>query len=244
MRNHATRWAAQSGGAVFLLALLLSCCARAEDDKIARLAVLCEQWRADGIKDYERESAYVRKLIEMGKKRGKLDPQVTAPVIEDRIIRYPSRESRVAHLAGQQERLNHLQGELKRIKDDDAVTLPFFKPDLKVGDMGVCADTITVDQIVDDENMLVSGNIGVERENDPGTVDSQDWRTKNQSVWISGVSTKGLVDGQQLKLEDPLEVAGTKRYETTTGAQRTTFLLKALNTTGLKAVVIDLRRPK
>jgi hypothetical protein len=47
-------------------------------------------------------------------------------------------------------------------------------------------------------------------------------------VWIKGIPTTGLVDGQPITRNDVLKVTGTKTFTTTEGTPRTIFLLEPL----------------
>ncbi|MHC4156559.1 MAG: hypothetical protein ACYST6_16795 [Planctomycetota bacterium] len=50
------------------------------------------------------------------------------------------------------------------------------------------------------------------------------------TVWIEGLDTKGLVDGQQLGTVGPFQVVSTKSYQTVGGGQKTIFLLNPIST--------------
>ncbi len=51
-------------------------------------------------------------------------------------------------------------------------------------------------------------------------------------VWIKGIPTTGLVDGQPISRNDVLKVTGTKTFTTTEGTPRTIFLLEPLASVG------------
>ena len=59
---------------------------------------------------------------------------------------------------------------------------------------------------------------------------------KEVLVWIRGIDTAGMVDGQSARIDKVLKVSGTKAYETSAG-QRTVFLLEP--TTDEETAVVE-----
>jgi hypothetical protein len=48
---------------------------------------------------------------------------------------------------------------------------------------------------------------------------------QTETVWLTGISTEGLVDGQQLRGWGPFKIGGTRQYESQSGL-RTIFVLE------------------
>jgi hypothetical protein len=80
--------------------------------------------------------------------------------------------------------------------------------DFKVGTIGILPP-LTIRQIVSQGDMIVH-------------VDLQD--DSNISLWIGGINTTGMVDGQPLKIERPMKITETKTYKTAIGGSRTVFV--------------------
>lgn len=60
-------------------------------------------------------------------------------------------------------------------------------------------------------------------------------------VWIHGIDTAGMVDGQWAEIGRPLKVTGTKSYETLAG-QRTVFLLEPTTEQETQIVEREIKR--
>ena len=82
-------------------------------------------------------------------------------------------------------------------------------------------------QIIDDLNMIVGlYELDV---SEVGKVEGKlGLKEERQTVWLSGMLTKGLVDGAafSFKPENAYKVSDTKRYTTALGGSKTVFLLE------------------
>lgn len=70
-------------------------------------------------------------------------------------------------------------------------------------------------QVIDDNNMLVrspDGGIATDEANNAIR------RSAEKIIWVSGISTKGVVDDSRITLGYVYEVTGTKRYGTAAGS--------------------------
>jgi hypothetical protein len=95
-------------------------------------------------------------------------------------------------------------------------------PDLvaQVGSVGKLG-TVRIQQILDDDNMLIDAG--------------------NQTVWVKGYSTKGLVDSNDPKFEinSIFQITGTKRYTTVIGATTTCFVAEPCELSDFVELVFD-----
>jgi hypothetical protein len=110
-------------------------------------------------------------------------------------------------------------------KIDSAPTIAFadrlvnypdsFQLPLTVGQTAFLGENTScrVSQVLDESNMIVFM-----------TVDSD----KN-TVWLSGISTKGMTDGSLFTYEWPLKITGTKIYKTVLDVSNTVFVLEPLD---------------
>lgn len=95
--------------------------------------------------------------------------------------------------------------------------VPVLSPRLAVGEVGATTADVEIVQIIDRQNMLVSGQVG-------GPL------AEVRTVWLSGVDTSALADGQSLSLANfTLKVVGNKTYETAIGSTKTVMRLQRLD---------------
>lgn len=79
---------------------------------------------------------------------------------------------------------------------------------LSVGAWGILKRPLTVVQVVDGENFIA--------------------RDEEETLWCTGISTNGMVDGSSWYLKKPLLVAGTTSYSDIRGAKRTVYQIEPL----------------
>jgi hypothetical protein len=131
-----------------------------------------------------------------------------------------------------------------------------FGPGLQVGQIAYLGNSARVLQVVDGENMLVEIKILPRPREFKGITESKvTWpevkgpltaamkeargftpskapadtfiTTVEETVWVKGIRTTGLVDEGGLDIKVPLEITGTQSYTTLSG-QTTVFLLEPL----------------
>ncbi len=86
--------------------------------------------------------------------------------------------------------------------------------ELQQGSIGTLGDP-RVFQISDDHQMIIQTGAGV-------------------SIWLAGVSTKGIVDGAFINPAGLFQITGTKRYDTAMGSQKTILLAEPLDITAFQ----------
>lgn len=62
------------------------------------------------------------------------------------------------------------------------------------------------------------------------------------AIWLTDYSTKDLVDGDQVRLVGPIEVSGTKSYETIDGIQKTVRVVKLVRPERLAEIEAEIKR--
>lgn len=104
----------------------------------------------------------------------------------------------------------------KEIQDSGKVFSPDYRPllnpfEMKADDMGQLPPFVSLKafQVLSPSSMLMS----------------VEWGRERTLVYIMGRSTKGIADGQQLKIKDVFIVSGTETYETTGGSGKTVFVI-------------------
>jgi hypothetical protein len=116
-----------------------------------------------------------------------------------------------------------------------------FQGALQVGSIGTFEDLLQkhhVAQILSENDMLVDAFIMMQETSTRSVPAGSDyrgvvyvsenvtaWAPKRTSVWITGVSTSGLVDGQIISLPQLFMVKETKRYQTAIGSSKTVFVM-------------------
>ncbi len=103
-----------------------------------------------------------------------------------------------------------------------------FKPPLKIGQIGYMGgdNAFKVEQIIDEKNMIVDFIVESPTR---GVPSGRILRTGySKIVWVSGIDTSNFVDGKSIRYTRPLEITGTKSYETVMGGTKTVFLLEPL----------------
>lgn len=117
--------------------------------------------------------------------------------------------------------LKSADAKFREMESDPSALPPFDMEAAKVGVIGQLRryrpETIEVVQVVDDDNAIV-------RHFAPGFYGATS--QAENLFWLSGVSTKEWTDGAKINYSEPLEVVGTKRYETVAGSTKTILLLK------------------
>jgi len=123
----------------------------------------------------------------------------------------------------------------KEATDDKPVES--FKNELQVGGVGTLSEKVKVLSVVSKNQLLVEARILYQE----GWRDiyvkgkktlAPTWAYHRITVWIEGHDTEGLVDGKMLKIEVPMKVSGTKKYEAIDGSTRTVFLLEPVSANG------------
>lgn len=110
---------------------------------------------------------------------------------------------------------------IKLIQDGRVLFMPRLDASsLRVGQAGLIISggrdapaSFKVSQIIDEKNAILS--------------------REDEAFWVV-MPTTGLVDDNTVKLTGPMEVAGTKKYTTVTGAGRTVLLLQRFDTTEIE----------
>jgi hypothetical protein len=65
---------------------------------------------------------------------------------------------------------------------------------------------------------------------------------RHPPVWLSGVSTQGLVDGQKVRLVGPIKVVSTKTYQTAGGVSKTVNVIELLDEKQLAALEAEAKQ--
>jgi hypothetical protein len=126
---------------------------------------------------------------------------------------------------GRTERSKKLKDIEARIDDLENPLKPFYAPpdfhlhQAKLGNIGWYDDqSISVAQVVDDSNTLlhISFSVG---ESEIGS----------KRLWLSGVSTAGVTDYNDITLDGVFAITGTKSYETLNGSS-TVFIMEQIDT--------------
>jgi len=87
---------------------------------------------------------------------------------------------------------------------------------LDVGEMGQCDQYIfEVQNVVDDRNVILR------------------WG-QDKGFWLQGVPTSGLIDNQNIKLDMPVAITGTRQYETVAGGVATVFEMVPVDLSALE----------
>lgn len=129
--------------------------------------------------------------------------------------------------------LAELSAELKRHRNPkEPFVLDGFEETLAVGQTAPVRSA-KITQIQDNDNMLAELPVWYEykvvgRGQGPTTLH----RMRSQKtllIWIGGIDTTGLTDGEYAQINRTLRVVGTKNYGTVLGAPRTVFLLEPMN---------------
>jgi hypothetical protein len=111
--------------------------------------------------------------------------------------------------------------------------------------------SVTAEQIIDANNMIVKLSVGVSRVNPrlrgktavvtrPGLVSPKGLAMEGypvyhtKTVWLKGINTTGLADNGGIDLNCLCHITGTKSYTTVTGAQRTIFVMEPVGGDGSK----------
>ena len=182
-------------------------------------------------------------------RRGRIDARQTSPVIYDRVNRrYTFRNGRIRgeHIKGVRNWITKLKMDLKYARAGSLVDIPELAVISQTGQIGTLPG-MEILQVVDTENVLVSiiryeqlggrsrvvgpiapaqlHRIIQSRLNNPQT------KTKvlGKALWLSGIDTNGLADGEPLGLTTTFIVSGTKTYNTAIGGSNTTFVLKPID---------------
>lgn len=110
-------------------------------------------------------------------------------------------------------------------------TIPFlYLWKLRIGRIGRLTGNLTsgddkeqnhykVVQIIDGQNMLIEGHDGDVSLKISDEVTLPQYVRGEALVWVSGVSTEGIVDDSYTKLGQVFEVIGTKQYQTALGSK-------------------------
>lgn len=107
------------------------------------------------------------------------------------------------------------------IDNGDGITSSFKFP-LTIGQKAYFGSnrSVNVFQVIDDKNFLAKLFYLSSGRKAP------DYTT--ETVWIKGIDTKNFVDGSGAKINVPLEVTGTQKYETALGSNSTVYLLQPI----------------
>ncbi len=128
-------------------------------------------------------------------------------------------------IATQENNMSKLNLKLGELKNSRQLPFPILPRDLAVGDMGMLAPrpqaVLKINQIIDESNMLVICRIGQPL----NSVILPPERT----VWVHGIDTSRIADGEKAAYIKPFVVTGTRRYETVTGASKTVYVLEPLD---------------
>ena len=177
-------------------------------------------------------------------------PDFASEVVRLRTL-LQAKETEIAKLRAENEQLRAELAHYKPKPPPPSRAQPLSKP-LELGKVGTLFDPFVV-QVVDKENVILSiGTVWIEafapadnlsptdkwrwqHERDIQSTDSP-WKTRNSkkvltatqraNVWVTGIDTTGMVDGQSVKLPEQFRVTGTKKYTTADGSYRTVFLLQ------------------
>jgi hypothetical protein len=118
--------------------------------------------------------------------------------------------------------------------------------------MGKIASKVFVVEVIDENNVVITGGIGAERDYPVGKPDidangGMSWRTNTMTAWMEGIPTDGMDPGDEIKKEvltaDPVfkgaerlgkffEAVGTKKYKNEDGETEKLIHLKVMGLVG------------
>ncbi len=189
------------------LVLATSATCYAEDDSVSQVADTID---AQGYIDLEDKELMrlARRYIWRMKRRHKERIEVMEEYITK--LTRQTRTERDASAEKKRERgkeLRKLRAEIKALKattDPMEMDIPFLK-DYNTGDIGMTKYVARVFQVVGENDMLV--------------------KIDDVTYWVSGDPTKGIADGDRLRLSYVFVVGETKTYTTAIGGSKTVVTL-------------------
>ena len=159
---------------------------------------------------------------------------------------FQTKKEKAQRIRTERDRLLKLKAEWLELKNSKAIYILPLREKLTVGDVGRLEYPILIDQIIDKTQMRVTISImysvrgRVRRGGSAAALESRFLRArgtpgklmsiKKIPVWLTGVSTAGVVDGAKHTLTTAVRVAGTKQYQSLAGP-RTVFLLEHFDLT-------------
>lgn len=120
-----------------------------------------------------------------------------------------------------EENIERLQGELKRLRDG-AFKWPRMPDDLRVGAMGQVTYNFIAQQVIGPDVLLCT--LG------------------DEFVFVEGINTTGMTNGNRFSIDDLMTVKGTRTYRTVLGASKTVFVLEVLPYMDDVRAVLEARR--
>lgn len=215
----------------------------AQGDPLAQKTKLVEdrtKKAIDGLKQQEKQQDdHLQRL-----KKGVIDKSakgVMMPASEKQLIRFPSKDAKDKMVDNAQSNLTETKDRLKKYMDGTEFyfgVIDYQK--IKIGDFGrVYYDNskVNVLQVIDKNSMLVRVYYTVKGFKVLGKPGNQtvvdDFQTKELTLMVKGVSTKGATDGAGFDLPQVFEVTNTETYKTA-GGSNTVFVIEIMDTSKIE----------
>ncbi len=186
---------------------------------VKAFVVACHDSRVKQIQRARKKAAYIQQDLKENR-TARVNPNQRVVTVDaaTKERTYPSEEVKHHDIQNDERRLKSLQDTLERL--DKSLPMPqLILDNLHVGAVGALefpegmigdrTPSFEVMQITDGTNMMVT--------------------MFGQRVWVSGVSTAGLVDGKKVELPQVFRITGTKTYKTAIGGSNTVFVFSPVD---------------